>query len=65
MLKDRRALLEREFKIAHDQAAKMYLEIVTKNEDGHNVEYHQLRDKISKLEFDLSMINQLIHQGHE
>ena len=33
MLKDRRALLEHDLKIVHDQASMMYLEIVTKNED--------------------------------
>ena len=65
MLKDRRVLLERDLKTVHDQASMMYLEIVTKNEDCHSVEYQQLRDQISKLEFDLNMVNQLIHKGHE
>ena len=64
MLKDRRALLEHDLKIAHDQAAEMYLDIVVNNGDVHSEEYQQLRDRISKLEFDLNMVNQLIHKGH-
>jgi len=66
MLKDRRVLIEHELKIAHDQAAKMYLDIVvTDDGDVHSEEYQQLRDRISKLEFDLNIVNQLIHKGHE
>ena len=64
MLKDRRALLEHDLKIAHDQAAEMYLDIVTNNGDVHSEEYQQMRDRISKLEFDLNIVNQLIHKGH-
>ena len=64
MLKDRRVLLEHDLKIAHDQAAQMYLDIVTNNGDVHSEEYQQMRDQISKLEFDLNIVNQLIHKGH-
>ena len=64
MLKDRRALLEHDLKIAHDQAAHMYLDIVTNNGDVHSEEYQKMRDRISKLEFDLNIVNQLIHKGH-
>ena len=64
MLKDRRVLLEHDLKIAHDQAAHMYLDIVTNNGDVHSEEYQQMRDRISKLEFDLNIVNQLIHKGH-
>jgi hypothetical protein len=64
MLKDRRVLLEHDLKIAHDQAAEMYLDIVVNNGDVHSEEYQQMRDRISKLEFDLNVVNQLIHQGH-
>ncbi len=64
MLKDRRVLLEHDLKAAHDQAAHMYLDIVLYDSKGHDEEYQQLRDKISKLEFDLNMVNQLIHKGH-
>ena len=64
MLKDRRVLLEHDIKTAHDRAAEMYLNIVTNDGDVHSKEYQQMQDKISKLEFDLNMVNQLIHKGH-
>jgi hypothetical protein len=64
MLKDRRVLLEHDLKIAHDQAAEMYLDIVVNNGDVHSEKYQQMRDRISKLEFDLNIVNQLIHKGH-
>ena len=65
MLRDRRVLLEHDLKIAHDRAAEMYLDIVVNNGDVHSEEYQQMRDRISKLEFDLNVVNQLIHKGHE
>jgi hypothetical protein len=65
MLKDRRVLLEHDLKAAHDRAAHMYLDIVLHDSKGHDEEYQQLRDQISKLEFDLNVVNQLIHKGHE
>ena len=65
MLKDRRVLLERDIKTAHEHAATMYLDIVVNNGDTRSEEYQQARDRISKLEFDLNIVNQLIHQGHE
>jgi hypothetical protein len=64
MLKDRRVLLEHDIKTAHDRAAEMYLDIVINNGDVHSEEYQQARNRISKLEFDLNMVNQLIHKGH-
>ena len=64
MLRDRRVLLEHDLKIAHDQAAEMYLDIVVTDGDVHSEEYQQMRDRISKLEFDLNIVNQLIHKGH-
>ena len=64
MLRDRRALLEHDLKIAHDQAAHMYLDIVTNNGDVHSEEYQRMRDCITRLEFDLNIVNQLIHKGH-
>ena len=65
MLKDRRVLLEHDIKTAHERASTMYLDIVVNNGDVHSEEYQQTRDQISKLEFDLNMVNQLIHKGHE
>ena len=64
MLKDRRVLLEHDLKIAHERAAEMYLNIVVANGDVHSEEYQHMRDQISKLEFDLNIVNQLIHKGH-
>ena len=64
MLKDRRVLLEHDLKIAHNQASEMYLDIVVNNGDVHSEEYQQMRDRINKLEFDLNIVNQLIHKGH-
>ena len=64
MLKDRRILLEHEVKKAHELAAAMYLDIVTTDGDVHSTEYQSLRDKIVRLEFDLNVVNQLIHKGH-
>lgn len=64
MLKDRRVLLEHDLKAAHDQAAHMYLHIVTTDGDVHSDAYQQLREKIVKLQFDLNIVNQLIHKGH-
>ena len=64
MLKDRRVLLEKEVQVAHNQAAEMYLDIVINNGDVHSEEYQRMRDRITRLEFDLNMINQLIHKGH-
>ena len=49
----------------HEQAAHMYLDIVTNNGDVHSDEYQKMRDLITRLEFDLNMVNQLIHKGHE
>lgn len=64
MLKDRRVLLEHDLKVAHDQAANMYLDIVTTDGNVHSEAYQQLREKIVKLQFDLNNVNQLIHKGH-
>jgi len=65
MLKDRRVLLEQEIKKSHDEAASMYLSIVTSNSIVHNKKYHDLKDRIASLTFDLNIVNQLIYQGHE
>jgi hypothetical protein len=63
MLKDRRELLEHDLKIAQEQAAKMYLEIVVTKTVGLDHEYHLLRDRVSSLQFDLDLVNKLIDQG--
>jgi len=65
MLKDRRALLEQDIKKAHEAAANLYLHIVTTDGDIYSTEYQSLRDKIMDLQFDLNVVNQLIHRGHK
>jgi hypothetical protein len=65
MLKDRRVLLEQEIVKAHDEAAKLYLHIVTHDGDIYSKEYASIKDKIMNLEFDLNIVNQLIAQGHK
>ena len=66
MLKDRRVLLEQEIKRAHAEAANMYLSIVVSNNgEIPSTEYQALRDRITDLQFDLNVVNQLIFNGHE
>jgi len=65
MLKDRRALLEQELTRAHDEAAAMYLDIVTKDGDVGSAEYQALKDRITSLQFDINIVNKLIYQGHK
>ena len=65
MLKDRRVLLEQEITKAHDEAAKLYLDIVTNDRDVASPEYYALKDKITSLQFDLNIVNQLIFKGHK
>jgi hypothetical protein len=66
MLKDRRLLLEQEIKKAHTEAANMYLSIVISNHaEIPSPEYQALRDRITNLQFDLNVVNQLIYNGHE
>jgi hypothetical protein len=65
MLRDRRVLIEQEIKKFQAEAANMYLSIVVGGDNLDNKEYQQLKETISRLEFDLEMINQLIGEGHE
>jgi hypothetical protein len=65
MLKDRRILIEQELTKAHEQAARLYLDIVTHDGDVNSPEYYALRDKINRLQFDLNIVNQLIYKGHK
>ncbi len=65
MLKDRRVLLEQEINKAHDEAAAMYLDIVTHDGDVHSLEYQAIKDKVGKLQFDLNIVNKLIYKGHQ
>lgn len=63
MLKDRRILLQKEIDTLHDRAAHMYLEIVTTGVD--NPDYAPTRDKLTGLQQDLRLVNNLIYKGHE
>jgi cellobiose-specific phosphotransferase system component IIA len=63
MLKDRRVLLEEEIAKAKEQAARLYLDIVTHAGDTTSEEYQALKTKIMNLQFDLSMVNRLIDSG--
>jgi hypothetical protein len=65
MLKDRRLLLEQEITKAHTSAAAMYLDIVTHAGDTNSATYQELKERIINLQFDLNIVNKLIHQGHE
>jgi len=65
MLKDRRVLLEQEITKAQDEAATMYLDIVTQCGDVHSTQYQTLRNKIMDLQFDLDLVNLLISKGNE
>ena len=65
MLRDRKALLEQEIKKTYSEAANMYLSLAVGGGDVHNKEYQDLKDKISNLNFDLNIVNQLIAQGQK
>ncbi len=65
MLRDRKALLEQEVKRAHNDAAHMYLILAVGGGDTHSQEYQDLKEKITNLQFDLNVVNQLITQGHQ
>jgi hypothetical protein len=65
MLKDRRVLLEQEITKAQDEAATMYLDIVTHCGDVHSTQYQTLRNKIMDLQFDLDLVNLLISKGNK
>jgi len=65
MLKDRRALLERELIKAHEDASELYLKIVTQEGDVASIEYQSLKEKIMNLQFDINIVNKLISKGHQ
>lgn len=70
MLKDRRVLVEQALNKARHDAAIVYMDMMRSeitNYDGHrlNATYQDLKDRITDLTVDLSVINSLIEQGHE
>ena len=66
MLLERRELLENEFQRTLTNAAAEYLKIVV---SGSNAEqqykYSALKDKITSIESDLRIVNELIRLGHQ
>lgn len=64
MLRERKELVEQEIQKLYKLASALYLRIVTTGGDVHSKEYQDMKDKISALEYDLSLINQLIKDGH-
>lgn len=64
MLKDRKVLLEHELKKAQTEAANMYLNIVISSDDMNSTEYQSLKERVTSLQFDLNVVNDLIAKGH-
>ena len=70
MLKDRRVLVEQALNKARHDAAIVYMDMMRSeitNYDGFRLDetYQDLKDRITDLTIDLSVINSLIEQGHE
>ncbi len=66
MLQDRKELIDSELIRLKDKAAKIYLGYIT---NGNNVfgmkEYDEIREKISSLEFDLKIINEILEKEYK
>ena len=70
MLKDRRVLVEQELNKSRHDAAIVYMDIMRSevtNYDGHCLDetYQDLKERITDLTIDLSIIDSLIEQGYE
>lgn len=70
MLKDRRVLVEQELNKARHDAAIVYMDIMRSeitNYDGYHLDetYQDLKERITDLTIDLSVINSLIEEGNE
>ena len=66
MLKDRKELIESELTRLKDKAAKLYLGYITNGNDVFGMaEYDDIRDKISDLEFDLKIINEILEKDYK
>ena len=63
MLKDRRELVLQELAKKKQAAAQLYLQAVQSFQSDPGPEYEQLREEISDLDYDLTIINQLILEG--
>jgi hypothetical protein len=65
MLRDRKALIEREFVNLKAEAARLYLEAVTSGRTAISPEYEAVRNKLHDCIIDLDVVNGLIAQGHK
>lgn len=65
MLKDRKILVQSELTKLTDIAAHMYLDIVTHDGDPNDPTYAEVREKITNLQHDLLMIQNLLDKGYE
>ena len=64
MLKDRRELVIQELAKKKKAAAQLYLQAVQNFQGDPGPEYEKLREEISDLDYDLTIINQLILEGN-
>ena len=64
MLRDRKALIEREMVNLKAEAARLYLEAVTSGRTT-TPEYEAARDKLHGVITDLDVVNGLIAAGHK
>lgn len=64
MLKDRRELVIQELAKKKKAAAQLYLQAVQSFQSDPGPEYEKLREEISDLDYDLTIINQLILEGN-
>jgi hypothetical protein len=66
MLQDRKELIESELIRLKDKAAKIYLSYVTNvNNIFDMTQYDDIREKISGLEFDLKIINEILEKDYK
>lgn len=65
MLRDRKALIEREMVNLKAEAARLYLEAVTSGRTTTTPEYEAVRDKLHGVITDLDVVNGLIAAGHK
>lgn len=66
MLQDRKELIEFEIIKLKDKAAKLYLGYITNGNDVFGMtEYDDIREKISDLEFDLKIINEILEKDYK
>ena len=66
MLKDRRALLERELKVKMDTASTLYFTIIRSRVTQEQLdEYTALCTELANLRIELAQVTKLIAEGHD